>query len=405
MIRSNGDNKWTSPALFKTVCAIDVTYFPFDIQTCALKFGSWASSSRELTMTAGNASCKSNHYVDNGEWHLIQVTKTRNVDAYHYGEFDDVTITIVIGRQYFTFCVNLIIPCFLISSMIFLGFTLPPECGERIGLSITVLLAMTVFQQLTANIFPSFDFPLLGQYYFATSVEISLSLIATTIVLNFTARTQKKIPQWLRILLLKWIARVVFLKKTVERSYPKPSKRKRSSRHRSEGGSRKYRENEVTGAAQNGSIGQITEDESASENNKRKDDRLVEQLKSVLKTNRTIDLELGVQRYVQPANSFEFKTDGHGNFMHGFPETQEIWVEDNSPFTGVHDENGEELGEDELTLRKWEWVMAARVLDRALLLFSIVMGIATFFAIFSRAPRLQELLFGELHTHPSQSKG
>ncbi|XP_067032749.1 neuronal acetylcholine receptor subunit alpha-10-like isoform X2 [Acropora muricata] len=405
VIRSNGDNEWSSPALFKTVCAIDVRYFPFDMQTCALKFGSWASSTRELTTKPGDSICKSNHYVDNGEWDLVHVTKTRNVDGYRYDAFDDVTITIVVQRQYFTFFVNLIVPCFLISSMMFLGFILPPECGERIGLSITVLLAMTVFQQLTANIFPSFDFPLLAQYYFATSVEISLSLIATTIVLNFTARTKKKIPQWLRTLLLKWIARVVFLKKTVERSHPKPRKRKRSLRQRRARSKRKNQENDETGAAQNGNIRQITADEFASENDRRQDDQLVEQLKST--TNRTLDLDLGVLRYVQPANSFEFNRDGQGNSMHGYPATREIWFEENLPFTGVHDENGEELEEDELALRQWEWVMAARVLDRALLLLSIVMGIATFFAIFARAPRLQKLLFGEshVHTHPFQCKG
>lgn len=373
------------------------------MQTCALKFGSWASSTRELTTKPGDSICISNHYVDNGEWDLVNVTKTRNVDGYHYDAFDDVTITIVVQRQYFTFFVNLIVPCFLISSMIFLGFTLPPECGERIGLSITVLLAMTVFQQLTANIFPSFDFPLLGQYYFATSVEISLSLIATTIVLNFTARTKKKIPQCLRTLLLKWIARVVFLKKTVERSQPKLRKRKRSSGHRSKGSRRKYQENDEKGAAQNGNIRQITADESESENNQRKDDKVVEQLKRT--TNTTIDFELGALRYVQPANSFEFNRDGQGNSMHRYHATREIWFEENLPFTGLHDENGEELEEDELALRQWEWVMAARVLDRALLLLSIVMGIATFFAIFARAPRLQKFLFGESHTHSFQCKG
>ena len=397
VLRSSGYSDWTSPALFKTVCAIDVTYFPFDMQSCSLKFGSWASSSKEITMTPGNTTGKSNQYENNGEWELIRVTSKRNVVQYLYDAFDDVTVTIVIGRVYFTFCVNLIIPCFLISTMIFLGFILPPECGERIGLSITVLLAMTVFQQLTSNIFPSFDFPLLGQYYFATSVEISISLVATTIILNFTARKNKKIPRWLHTLLLNWVARVVFLRKTVERSCPKPSKRRRSTRARS---MLEYKGNNVPGARQNGNVGQIILEESTPENHERKDDRLVEELKNVFIISKNLDF--GGLRYANSIKRQELKGHASENLMQSSPVSEEQWEEGDGQFTGVHDENGEELEEDELALRQWEWIMAARVLDRALLWVSIVMGMVTFMGIFMRAPRLQELLFGssnDSHSH------
>jgi len=41
VVQSDGTVLWIPPALFRSSCSIDITQFPFDIQTCQLKFGSW----------------------------------------------------------------------------------------------------------------------------------------------------------------------------------------------------------------------------------------------------------------------------------------------------------------------------------------------------------------------------
>ena len=40
----NGAITWQPPAIYKSSCAIDVEYFPYDEQTCFLKMGSWTYS-------------------------------------------------------------------------------------------------------------------------------------------------------------------------------------------------------------------------------------------------------------------------------------------------------------------------------------------------------------------------
>ena len=41
ILHFDGRVKWKPPAIYKSSCEMDVEYFPFDQQTCFMKFGSW----------------------------------------------------------------------------------------------------------------------------------------------------------------------------------------------------------------------------------------------------------------------------------------------------------------------------------------------------------------------------
>ncbi|RTG90136.1 uncharacterized protein DC041_0002543 [Schistosoma bovis] len=41
MVQFNGNVFWPPPAKLRSTCKIDITYFPFDDQSCTMKFGSW----------------------------------------------------------------------------------------------------------------------------------------------------------------------------------------------------------------------------------------------------------------------------------------------------------------------------------------------------------------------------
>lgn len=47
-LRYNGEIVWDSPAITKSTCVVDVSYFPFDWQQCNLTFGSWTYNGNQV---------------------------------------------------------------------------------------------------------------------------------------------------------------------------------------------------------------------------------------------------------------------------------------------------------------------------------------------------------------------
>jgi len=49
MLHYSGRVEWKPPAIYKSSCEIDVEFFPFDEQTCVMKFGSWTYDGYQVT--------------------------------------------------------------------------------------------------------------------------------------------------------------------------------------------------------------------------------------------------------------------------------------------------------------------------------------------------------------------
>lgn len=62
---------WSSfiSGIFKSTCYIDVRWFPFDVQRCDLKFGSWTYGGWSLDLQMIEADVTG--YIANGEWDLV----------------------------------------------------------------------------------------------------------------------------------------------------------------------------------------------------------------------------------------------------------------------------------------------------------------------------------------------
>nr|6USF_A Chain A, chimera of soluble cytochrome b562 (BRIL) and neuronal acetylcholine receptor subunit alpha-4 [Homo sapiens]6USF_D Chain D, chimera of soluble cytochrome b562 (BRIL) and neuronal acetylcholine receptor subunit alpha-4 [Homo sapiens] len=215
----DGRVQWTPPAIYKSSCSIDVTFFPFDQQNCTMKFGSWTYDKAKIDLVNMHSRVDQLDFWESGEWVIVDAVGTYNTRKYECCAeiYPDITYAFVIRRLPLFYTINLIIPCLLISCLTVLVFYLPSECGEKITLCISVLLSLTVFLLLITEIIPSTSLviPLIGEYLLFTMIFVTLSIVITVFVLNVHHRSPRThtMPTWVRRVFLDIVPRLLLMKR------------------------------------------------------------------------------------------------------------------------------------------------------------------------------------------------
>jgi len=241
-LKHTGDVKWTPPAIYKSSCEINVEWFPFDEQNCDMKFGSWTYDAKQVDLKHMHQE-PGNNVVELGidlsefylsvEWDILDVPATKNVESFNpemdeneHGRQDDddeeklltdITFILTMRRKTLFYTVNLIIPCVGISFLTVLVFYLPADSGEKVTLCISILLSLTVFFLLLAEIIPptSLAVPLLGKYLLFTMLLVTFSIFITVGVLNihFRSPATHKMSPWVRNTFLVVLPKLLLMKR------------------------------------------------------------------------------------------------------------------------------------------------------------------------------------------------
>ncbi|KAJ8947687.1 hypothetical protein NQ314_008564 [Rhamnusium bicolor] len=190
VLRHTGKVLWTPPAIFKSSCEIDVRYFPFDQQTCFMKFGSWTYDGNQIDLKHINQKFGEDkvevgidlrEYYPSVEWDILGVPAERH-------------------EKYYPFLV----------------FYLPADSGEKIALCINILLSQTMFFLLISEIIPSTSLalPLLGKYILFTMVMVAFSVVITIIILNVHYRkpSTHKMAPWVRSFFIKSVPKLLLMR-------------------------------------------------------------------------------------------------------------------------------------------------------------------------------------------------
>ncbi|XP_023443585.2 acetylcholine receptor subunit epsilon isoform X4 [Dasypus novemcinctus] len=142
LVLEGGYMTWLPPAIYRSACAVEVAYFPFDWQNCSLVFRSQTYNAEEVELifavdeagdTISNIQIDAEAYTENGEWAIdfCPGVIQGGASADGPGGHTDVIYSLIIRRKPLFYVINIIVPCVLISGLVLLAYFLPAQENPR----------------------------------------------------------------------------------------------------------------------------------------------------------------------------------------------------------------------------------------------------------------------------------
>ncbi|XP_048256955.1 neuronal acetylcholine receptor subunit beta-3-like [Haliotis rufescens] len=172
-VHHSGTVEWEQGDLYQSQCDFDITHFPFDTQTCHLNLSTWTTtntSARFIPSIDENSSTVTTNV--NGLW-KIKTLSSATAD----NKFPEIVVTAILQRRASYYVLNLIIPVMVLSLLSSVVFALPIQYGDKVSLSMTVLLSFSLFLTQMSNNMPR------------TSLQTSYLTIYMTLLLTLSSLT------------------------------------------------------------------------------------------------------------------------------------------------------------------------------------------------------------------------
>lgn len=167
IVHYTGHVTWLMPRIYVTACLLHLENFPWDHQECNLTFASWTMDGSRLDLSAEELALDFSHYVESSEWTLLSAHAHRVLKKYPCCQnlFPNLIYSFKLRRKQGYYIINFVLPIGCILGNSVLVFLVPPESGEQVAMSVTLLLSSTVFLSVVVDMLPvqSESQPLLGK--------------------------------------------------------------------------------------------------------------------------------------------------------------------------------------------------------------------------------------------------
>ncbi len=140
--------------------------------------------------------------------------------------FPSLVFEFVIRRRSLFYIINLIFPCVILSFLSLMTFYIPAASGERITLSISLLLTMLfTLYIVTENLPPdSTTVPLLTKFIGVAMLIMTLALFGTSVAIKFEGKAEP-VPKWVSLVVGKFLACLVLHNTSWIRECPRRRRR------------------------------------------------------------------------------------------------------------------------------------------------------------------------------------
>lgn len=198
---NSGTLHWITPDLYQTMCNLDVTFYPFDSQSCALRFYLTAYRANEVKLFVLKHLMNQQEFEENGIW---QVTGTKMYTKDNSLGWQELHLQVNMRRRLQFYVSSLIMPVCMMSFLQLFVFLIPVESGERVGFAVTVLLAIAVYLTLVQEKLPEASEPNVSCLSYKLLVDFMIGVmmvIAVIAGLQFYHQEKDRIiPNYLRFL-------------------------------------------------------------------------------------------------------------------------------------------------------------------------------------------------------------
>ena len=189
--------QWSVRVLIRGACSPDVTYYPFDRQSCVFTYVPWAYRDDEILLLSGSSIWDLLEYESNGVWEVLET----GASASSVNSVSTLKLSLTVERKHLYFAFNIILPILVLCVLNTIVFWLPAESGERVGFSVTCFLSFVVLLNMVMDILPRSSSPISYLCYYLVVMMIFSGLVSVVVIFEmiiYHKPETSEVPQWLQ---------------------------------------------------------------------------------------------------------------------------------------------------------------------------------------------------------------